>query len=201
MLSDDEIIYRSALYPRMVKSGVVAPEKAVSDFFREADANGNTIYTISVGRGTLFRSLDHVHDYGCRVAANTNEERAKEKGSPLERPGQTVHYLGSFKLAVSDVLAAPRRLVDLSVVHHPLPGLDEHCNIVMQRNAIEARKSEVSAERTSILVHLRLSLYDPEPHICACDVDLISTFGDVRLTLAPAGESGEIPLTSDRRKD
>jgi hypothetical protein len=183
MLSDEEIVFRSALYPRMVTSGVVAPEKAVADFFREIDAAGNQIYTISVGRGNLLTTLDQVHGYGCRVAANANQERTAQKGAPLERPGETVHYLGSFRLAVSDVLAAPRQLVNLNVIHHPMPGLNEHCNIVMQRNAVEARKSEISAERTRILVHLRLSLDDPQSHICDCDADLVEVFGDVQLTL------------------
>ncbi|RWH18166.1 MAG: hypothetical protein EOQ75_21940 [Mesorhizobium sp.] len=184
MLSDGEIIYRSALFPRMVTSGVIAPERAISDFTRETDADGNQIFTISVGRGNLLPTMGEVHDYGCRVAAAANDDRAKKKGAPLARPDETVHYLGSFKLLVSDVLAAPRQLVELSVVHFPMPGLDEHCNIVLQRNNIEAKKSEVSAERTSILAHLRLSLDDPQPHICACDSDLIELFQDIKLTIA-----------------
>ncbi|CAH2404739.1 hypothetical protein MES4922_370014 [Mesorhizobium ventifaucium] len=61
--------------------------------------------------------------------------------------------------------------------------------VAMQRNAVEARKSEVSAERTRILVHLRLSLDDPQSHICDCDADLVEFFGDVQLTLAQSTAS------------
>ncbi|UVC12949.1 hypothetical protein [Mesorhizobium onobrychidis] len=183
MLSDVEIIYRSALYPRMVTSGVVAPERAIADFTSEDDEDGRRVYTISVGRGSLLPGWPEVHDYGCRTAIESNVERALIKQAPLKRPGDTVHYLGSFKLDVSAVLGAPQKFLELAVLHHPRPNLEEHCNIVMRRNAIEARRIEVSAERTSILVHLRLSLYEPEAHICACDDDLIDTFGNVTLTL------------------
>jgi len=188
MLSDVEVVFRSALYPRMVTSGVVAPERAIADFTSEDDEDGKRIYTISVGRGSLLPTWAAAHNYGCRTAVESNAVREQIKKAPLTRPGETVHYLGSFKLDVSSVLEAPQKFLDLSVVHHPMPNLEEHCNIIMRRNALEARKIEVSAERTSILAHLRLSLYEPESHICDCDADLVETFGDVRLILAPADE-------------
>ncbi|AEH87810.1 hypothetical protein [Mesorhizobium opportunistum] len=190
MLSDAEVVYRSALYPRMVTSGVVAPERAVADFTSEDDADGTRIYTISVGRGNLLPTWAQAHDYGCRTAVEANAERERVKKAPLARPEETVHYIGSFKLDVLSVLNAPQKYLDLTVVHQPVPNLDEHCNIVMRRNALEARRIEVSAERTSIIAHLRLSLYEPEGHICQCDADLADSFGDVRLVLTPRMDVG-----------
>lgn len=141
--------------------------------------------TISVGRASLLPTIEERHDYGCRTACVANKAREAKKGQPLERPGETVHYLGCFSLGVGDALSAPHNLFLIWVEEHEVGCLREHCNIVMQRTDVEARKSEISAERTSILVHLRSHLTDPSEHICEYDRDLMDTLGEVRLALSP----------------
>ncbi|GAA2866980.1 hypothetical protein GGQ99_001353 [Aminobacter niigataensis] len=189
MLAADESVYRAALYPRMVLSGVIGPDKAVADFHNGYDEAGERTYTLSVGRGILLPNQDDVDDFGCRTAVAANQKKEQAKGAPLDRPGETVHYLGSFKLSVGDVLAAPARLLSIAVESSPLDGLDEHCDIILRRTAEEARKSEVSFERTRIIAHLRASLTDPKSHICDCDADLADMFADIRMVLLPAEET------------
>lgn len=185
MLSSDEAIVRCALFPRMVVSGVIAPEKTISDFGKEKDLQGQDVYTVSVGRESSLPSTNEKHDFGCRTAVKANEARAQIMGRPLDRPEETLHYRGCFKLDVAHVLSAPRNLFDLWVEAHPLAGLDEHCNIVLKRKSADGTKSQLSAERTGILAHLRLGLRDPSEHICDCDRDLIELLEPIKLVSTP----------------
>ncbi|MCA0057123.1 hypothetical protein [Mesorhizobium sp. B261B1A] len=194
MLNDNETIYRCALYPRMTNGDIVPPEKAISDFSEEKDQEGRKVYTISVGRGSMLPAWTAVHDYGCRTAVESNAVREKYKGAPLVRGEDTLHYIGAYKLDVAAVLNAPRKFLDLGVVHHEMTNLPEHCNIVLRRNTVEARRIEVSAERTGIIIHLRQSLYEPERHICDCDSDLTETLQKIKLTVVK--DTGEALLTT-----
>jgi hypothetical protein len=169
----------------MVASGVIAAERAISDFHKEKSPEGDDILTISVGRNDSLPTVAEKHDFGCRTAVKANEGMEQRKGAPLARPDETVHYRGCFSLSVAHIQAAPRRHFEIWVEPHPIDGLDEHCNVVMKRNNGQATKSQLSAERTSILVHLRLGLYSPMEHICDCDADLIDLIGAIRLVAAP----------------
>ncbi|RWM19631.1 MAG: hypothetical protein EOR72_00050 [Mesorhizobium sp.] len=185
MLNADEIVYRCALFPRMVDQGIVPPEKAIADFFTEKDDEGNKVYTISVGRGAMLPDWAAVHDYGCRTAVAANDYLTEKKGGPLIRGEETLHYIGSYKVNVASIMQAPCKLFDLGVFHHPMPNLPEHCNIAMRQNSVDGTRIERSAERTGIIVYLRQSLYDPDSHICECDADLKETLAEIKLSVGP----------------
>ncbi|MEY9829811.1 hypothetical protein ABIA25_001626 [Sinorhizobium fredii] len=183
MLPNEEFVVRAALIPKMVESGVISPAKAVADFHKHVDEDGNAVYTLSVGEEQKLQSWEMKHDFGCRVAAVTN--RAMEARTAAE-PHKFVRtfYRGCYRMHVEEIHGIASDIFQIEVHRRPTVDLPEHCDIELRRTGSDATKGTISAARTRILAQLRLMLRDPQEHICKCDLDCIEMLEPIKLILS-----------------
>lgn len=182
LIDDDQVVVRSALLPKILaEDGMVAPQQVVAPFSPKVLLGGAEGFALSVGWKALLPTPADVHDFGCRVAAVANVSAEERKGEPLVRGDETIHYRGSYELAVRDVMAVESEVFDIAVRHEPENGLDEHCDIELAPKDDSISKNKKSKARTGVIAQLFQVLRSPSEHICACDEDLREKLEKYRL--------------------
>ncbi len=180
-LDQTEWVVRSALYPKIMDAGLVAPEQIVSPFSPKIMEDGIEGFALSVGRTMMLPDVAAVHDFGCRVADAANVGLVRRKGGELIRGKETVHYRGAYDLSVEKVSEIHSDTFSIGVEHCPEHGLDEHCDIELRPRDPQMSKTQRSKARTGVIAKLYLLLRNPRPYVCECDEDLRGMLEQIEL--------------------
>lgn len=172
VLDDSEVIVRSALVPRILDNGLVAPQAVVTPFLGKTLESGEKSFALSVGSKTMLPTQELVHDFGCRVAQAANEYMQNKADHVLVRGEETVHYRGSYDLDVGQVHAIESDVFAARVVHAPENNLEEHCDIELHPKAPNMSRRVKGNAVTGVIARLFPLLRSPSEHICGCDDDL-----------------------------
>ena len=127
-------------------------------------------YKTSVGSREFLPAVADVHEYGCKSAAISNEERAAA-GKDVTPRKTAAHYIGFYNIQVADVESQSNEVYSVYVEHWPEKGQKAHCHIVLQENpelSDEQRKLK-SFHRTNVITGLWEHMSGPFRHICECD--------------------------------
>lgn len=110
-------------------------------------------YGLSVAPRGRFPTVEAVHSYGLRVAEAANARMAARKGTDLTEE-ERCHYLGYYEFAYSTVLdlVKPRHTVGVTWV--PEQDLDEHCEMFVRWNGLEATNKQRKQERRLLVTEI-----------------------------------------------
>lgn len=198
----EDFLVRAALHPRITENATGRPSPmkmlAPTDI---GGKNRSRTWGWSVAYRAMLPTIDQVHEYGCRVAAKSNADKQRrfmEKGKSFERPRDTVHYVGSHDIRITEVAEITTPYYEVSVEAFATRGLDEHCRIRLDVKDAEAQtEDELAIDRTEIIWQLFDLLQCFSPKICECDLnDLAELLTAVQHELMKGEEEPE-PQTPD----
>jgi hypothetical protein len=166
-IPDGDKLFRHSVRPNGFKKDAFSPR----NLFRLYDQDDGSVLA-SVAWQRLFPTDQHVHDYGCRLAAKQNEGLV-EKDRLSEKTRRI--YCGAYQLTARSVRALVgtpnlEEIASSNVTHHPEDGEIAHIDLAIR---INANPVNIETTKTAILDRLWAASCGPLKHVCECDADLV----------------------------
>ncbi|WP_143748322.1 hypothetical protein [Mesorhizobium carmichaelinearum] len=168
-LPSDDQVARCAIYPKFLTENRAFDPRIL---FRLQ--NKKSPFELSVAHMSDLPG-SAVHEYGCNAAAIANQREGAEVS----------HYLGYYRLAVSDAEAASNDIYDVLVVRAPEHGADAHCHIVVSEKAGVDQNAPKKEYKVFVIDDLWNRVVGPQRHICPVDEAVRLTLEAIELPPRP----------------
>ena len=160
-------VFRHSIFPNGFPKNRFS-HRGIIKFFDRPD--GSILGSVTWQR--FFPTTEHVHEYGCRLAAKQNRGLVK-RGEYNEKRRRV--YCGAYQFTAQSVraLATIPELNEIAyaeVIHHPEDGEIAHTDL---RVIFKETPANVATTKTAIIDRLWAASCGPLAHVCDCDTDVI----------------------------
>jgi hypothetical protein len=166
-IPDGDKLFRHSVFPygftkeRFRHGGIIK-------FYNQED--GSLLGSVTWQR--LLPTTQHIHGYGCRLAAKQNQKLVA-KGEFAESKRRI--YCGAYQFTAESIrlLATLHELNEIAsaeVTHHPEDGEIAHTDLKIKFNGVPVN---IATTKTAIIDRIWAAGCGPLTHVCNCDADIV----------------------------
>lgn len=179
---DHDSVFRHSVHPVSFRGGKVFDPRNLFHLSHRLDGSIQT----SLAWQRYLPTIDHVHDYGCRMAHRRNENNIAA-GTYKEKNRQI--YCGAYEMRARSIrqLFGSELLDEIAkadITHEPEEGEIAHLNVIITLRAGTSVDPENT--KTAIVDRMWRASQGPATHICGRDQDVSNHPGST-LVAAPGG--------------
>jgi hypothetical protein len=160
-------LFRHSVFPNGFKKNSFSPAGIIKFEHQE---DGSLLGSVTWQR--FLPTTQHIHEYGCRLAAKQNQKLIS-KNEFTEKKRRI--YCGAYQITAESVrllatLPELNEIASAEVTHHPEDGEIAHTDFKITFNGVPLN---IATTKTAILDRMWAVLCGPLTHVCDCDAEIV----------------------------